>query len=286
MKKLTFTNDTKSIIITNYELPYVLKSFNLDTEIDNVTSKTVNQDGVHHINTNIGAGNAELSFVIVANNKNELESMKADIRQIFNHTSNIKCIYNNNINERIISLKIDSVPKFVEIDDLCCECSIDLLAPSPYWQDLSESRNDIAKWQKAFKFPLMIPQEGVPVGYREPSLIVNVFNKGDVKADLKIEFRAKGSLSKPSLLNVNTKEFIKINKDMVAGEVITITTGYGNKKVIKYLNGITENIFNHLDLESTFLYLYQGDNLFRYDCESGLDNLEVTIYFTPKYLGV
>jgi hypothetical protein len=45
-------------------------------------------------------------------------------------------------------------------------------------------------------------------------------------------------------------------------------------------------VFNYIDLQTTFLQLDIGDNLLRYDAESGLDNLEVAIYFTPKYVGV
>ena len=40
------------------------------------------------------------------------------------------------------------------------------------------------------------------------------------------------------------------------------------------------------DEDMTFLKLYPGDNLFRYDAETGLDNLVVNIYRQNKYLGV
>jgi len=81
-------------------------------------------------------------------------------------------------------------------------------------------------------------------------------------------------------------EFIKINKTMVAGEVLTISTYFGAKKVESTLNGVTTNAFNFIDLGSTFLQLEIGDNLFRYDTDTGIDNLTVSIYYTPQYLGV
>src|SRR5665648_504005 len=43
--------------------------------------------------------------------------------------------------------------------------------------------------------------------------------------------------------------------------------------------------YNYIDLGSTFLQLDVGDNLMRYDADTGIDNLEVSIYFTPQYLG-
>ncbi len=131
-----------------------------------------------------------------------------------------------------------------------------------------------------------LSKTGIIMGLREPSLIVNVYNNGDVKCGLKIEFRAKGSVKNPSLFNVNTREYIKINKTMAAGEIINVNTSYGHKKIESELNGVKTNIMNYLALPFYFLQLDPGDNLFRYDAEENLNNLEVNIFFTPQYLGV
>lgn len=163
---------------------------------------------------------------------------------------------------------------------------VDFLCPNPYLRDIIESKINIALWKGVFKFPLTIPKNiGIIVGLREPSLIVNVNNTGDVKCGVIIEFKALGTVSKPSLLNVNTGEYIKINKSMVAGEVITVNTNIGSKKIMQILNGVETNILNYIDLDSTFLQLNVGDNLFRYDAEANLNNLEVSIYYNPYYLG-
>lgn len=164
---------------------------------------------------------------------------------------------------------------------------VDFLCPNPYLRDIIESKINIALWKGVFKFPLTIPKNiGIIVGLREPSLIVNVNNTGDVECGIIIEFKALGTVSKPSLLNVNTGEYIKINKSMVAGEVITVNTNIGSKKIMQILNGVETNILNYIDLDSTFLQLNVGDNLFRYDAEANLNNLEVSIYYNPYYLGV
>lgn len=76
---------------------------------------------------------------------------------------------------------------------------------------------------------------------------------------------------------------------MVAGEKFIINTNYSKKKILQELNGITTDILNYLDIVGggdTFLQLDVGDNLFRYNADSNLDNLEVNIYFSPQYLGV
>ena len=102
---------------------------------------------------------------------------------------------------------------------------------------------------------------------------------------MKIEFIANGALKNPSLFNVNTREYIKVNKEMTAGEKIIINTNYGQKKIQSTFDGETIDILNYLDLSSTFLQLSIGDNLFRYDADSNLNNLQVNIYYNPKYLG-
>ena len=123
-------------------------------------------------------------------------------------------------------------------------------------------------------------------GLREPSLIVAVTNKGAVNVGMKIVFKASGTLENPSLINVDTQEFFKINKVMQAGEEITVDTIIGEKKIEGLLNGVKGNYFKYRDLDSTWLQLRVGDNLFRYDAEENVDALEVYIYFNNKYLEV
>lgn len=163
---------------------------------------------------------------------------------------------------------------------------VDLYCPNPFFTDAKENKAEIAVWQPAFEFALEIAEEGIEMGYREPSLIVNIFNQGAVGSGMTIKFRALGTLVNPSLFNVNTREYFKINKAMNPGEVITVTTLFQNKRVELNKNNIVSNAFNWIDLDSTFLQLEPGDNLFRYDADEGLDNLEVDIYYSPQYLGV
>ncbi|MEG2412561.1 MAG: phage tail family protein [Clostridium sp.] len=164
---------------------------------------------------------------------------------------------------------------------------VNLLCANPYFNEVMESKIEIALWNGAFHFPLVIPKNnGIIVGFRSPSLIVNVNNTGDVQSGMIIEFRALGSLTNPSLFNINSRESIKINKSMVSGEIIKVNTSAGKKKVVQKLNGVEANVMNLLDLNSEFLQLSVGDNLFRYNADSNIDNLEVSIYYNPAYLGV
>ena len=165
--------------------------------------------------------------------------------------------------------------------------SIPITCCNPFWKEETEARDDIAAWVPSWEFDFELPENGIEMGYREPSVIVNVYNEGDVSSGMRIEFRAVGTVVNPILLNLNTKEYIKmIDTTMVAGDVITINTGYGRKGVTLTREGEEVDYFRHIDIDSTFMQLDIGDNVFRYDAESGASALEATIYHYNKYLGV
>ena len=85
---------------------------------------------------------------------------------------------------------------------------------------------------------------------------------------------------------ISTQEFIQINTTMQTGDVIEITTEYGNKGATLTRNGEKSDYFRYIDLDSTFMQLEIGDNIFRYDAEGGVNSLEVSIFYNAKYLGV
>ena len=50
---------------------------------------------------------------------------------------------------------------------------------------------------------------------------------------------------------------------------------------------VTESdAFRYLDVDSSYLQLAVGDNLFRYSADTNAENLEVSIYHNNLYLGV
>ena len=113
--------------------------------------------------------------------------------------------------------------------------------------------------------------------------IVEIENIGDVDAPIRVVFRAHGQVEKPYIQDVETREMIRINKTLEAGDVLEITTEFGNKNV--FLNG--EKAHHYLDfLNSTWIQLKPGVNLIKYGAESGVELLECQLFYTPRYLGV
>ena len=289
-EKLIYENDRGESIEIAYSFPYFLKQLlGADgTDADITKVKGVGQDGSTVTNVNLADRELRVLASIKGDTKEEIAKYRAELLKIFNPKVQGWLQYEYGDIKRRIRCQVENAPVFSKQNKSFKyqDFLIDLIAPNPYWQDISTIKEEVAIWRGAFEFPLEIVEEGIEMGYREPSLIVNIFNKGDVACGMRIQFKALATVVNPSLFNVNTREYFKINRVMEAGEIITVTTHFQNKRVELYKNGVTSNAFNWIDLESTFLQLEVGDNLFRYDADEGIENLEVSIYYTPQYLGV
>lgn len=190
--------------------------------------------------------------------------------------------------QRKIGAIVDGAPKFSRPDQ-SQEFEVDFKCLSPFWEEERETKEDIATWIGDWEFPCEIirdDEQSMIFGHHEESVIVDVYNGGDITTGMKLVFRALGALSNPLLFNVNTREFIQVNIDLESGDVLTIDTNYGSKTVTLLHNGATSNVYRYIDTDSTFMQLDVGDNLFRYDASSGFDNLECSIYYSKKYLAV
>ncbi|AFQ46260.1 phage tail family protein [Desulfosporosinus meridiei] len=287
MRKVTYVNAKGVSIELSNTAPFLLQKIETTNNVTIYNSKGVNQDGRTYLGNTLNERDITLTVMLLAKSKDELTAYRDEINAIFNPKyGEGYLIYKDNVKERKVKCLINKMPFFKITDTSYDDCLISMTASNPFWTDIDESKEEIALWVGDFSFELELTEDGIEMGHREPSLIVNVFNGGDVECGMRVEFKALATLTNPSILNVNTQEFIKINKEMIAGETITVSTYFGNKKVRSDLNGVTTNAFNYIDVGSTFLQLDVGDNLFRYNSDTNLDNLEVTIYYMPQYLGV
>jgi len=286
--QLIYTNSSGGSITLAYSRPFFIEQIDGTGAVQNIlnTQKGVNQDGVTLLSKDLDIRQITLQGTILAYSKLEIMNYRKQMIQAFNPKLSGTLTYIYEGGQKIIPCEIYMAPVFSGINFISEKLLITLNCMSPYWEDLEQIRADIALWVGEFEFPLEIVSSGIEMGMRQPSLIVDVDNTGDVECGMVVQFTALAALTNPSLLNVNTQEYIKINKTMVAGEVINISTGFGNKRITSSLNGITTNAINFIDLNSTFLQLSVGDNLFRYNADTNIDNLVVALYFTPQYLGV
>lgn len=186
---------------------------------------------------------------------------------------------------RIIDVRLRSAPQFKDKDLIYPSFTFQLTALNPFWRDPVKTSTNIALWLGMMEFPLEL-NSNWQIGQRSPSLIVDLINQGDVSTGLEITFRAIGEVEGPALINVRTQRYLRFGLTMQAGDALVVTTGYGQKRAYLNRGGVESDAFGYMDMGSTFLQADPGDNLLRYDADSGLDALEVVIKHSNLYLGV
>lgn len=281
---LKLIQETRSLELNNINYK-IISIDGIDyPELDISTTSNAHYDG-SYINSNRADKRtitiqAEYQFADIENERDKLLSF-------FNFKNTGTLVIDYSKRKKSIQYNISDFKSKIDNVNDKLNFEVELLCTEPYLRDVAESKLDIALWRGAFRFPLRCTTKNkIIMGVKEPSLIANINNTGDVETGMIIEFRALGTVKNPSLFNINTREFIKVNSTMSAGEIIRINSNISHKSIVKEIDGIQNKIMNLLDIDSTFLQLSVGDNLFRYDADDGFDFMEVSIYFNPSYLGV
>lgn len=260
----------------------------------NVSYSESTRDGANYQRTVLDVREFDLSFFIYYDNREKwwVEELRRELFRVFNPKHNPMRIdfTTKGGNAYYLNVNLESAPSlphgFENDNSVFQKGLLQFSCDDPFIYSSSVSSVDLAVWVGAFEFPLEIVEEGIEMGYRSESLIKDVINDGDNETGMIIRFKALASVKNPSLININTYESLKLNFDMVGGDLIEVSTYIGKKTVTLTRNNVQSNIFYAVDLTSTFLQLAPGDNLFRYDAEEGLDNLEVNMSFTNRYVGV
>lgn len=253
--------------------------------------KYVNQIGVYVTSTSLETRSITIQGWVIADTEAVMTKRKQMLNRFFNPRQAIDLFYKDYVLRFLPNTSVRYSAIIAENNEIICKFKIEGYCPDPLFSERVENKVLAASTIPKFHFPLILsknpsPPGGMIFGLRQPSLIVVITNSGAVDVGMKIVFKANGTLSGPSLINVNTQKYFKINKTMQAGEEIMINTNIGEKKILGTLNGITSNYFKYRDFDSEWLQLKVGDNLFRYDADENIENLEVYIYFNNKYLEV
>lgn len=292
MAIVTYTNANGLSITLKQDIPlWLTKISGVAGAANSIsTSKSPNQDGETPTGETLDKAERTITGAIIANSEKGLEQYRRQVVTTFNTKLDGVLRYTSGDIDKSCDCKVENV-SWGDIEGLTQPFDVTLLCPNPFWHDIVESFDEIAMWLPSFEFDsdngFEIPEDGMEFGERAPLLIVDVQNPGDVPCGMKIIFTALGTLTNPSIFNLDTREYFKILKTMQPGETIEINTKFQEKGVTGILNGNKNDYWNYADLpDSTFMQLKPGSNPLRYNADSGLDNLDVTIRYLPQYLGV
>ena len=287
------TKNSEELVLDMVSTPdYILKSVDWGTiKGTHHSYKYVNQVGESITNTSLASRPVKIEGWIVARDENHMTTLKQKLNSFVNPQEPIDLFYS----EYVIRFNPDETVKYsinsAENNDVICKFQIYGTCPDPLFADNFENISAFVTTDANFHFPLILskslPDKGIVFCKRTASLIANVVNNGAISVGMRIVFKANGTVVNPSLINVNTQEEFVINKTLIADEEIEINTSIGEKGVKGRIgNNEFVNYFMYKDIDSSWLQLEVGDNLFRYDAKEGIDNLDVFVYFYNKYLEV
>lgn len=157
-----------------------------------------------------------------------------------------------------------------------------LTAPYPFWQKTSGGVTTLSGIKGMFKFPWNIANP-YKFGDLINTFFTNVYNGGQVESYFDVEIYCAGDAENVSFLDIETNKFLKLNKALETGEKISISI---RPDKITAESSTSGDIQGLIDIDSTLFSLRPGDNVIKYDADSGRENLQVRIKFADKFAGV
>lgn len=161
-----------------------------------------------------------------------------------------------------------------------------LFAPYPFFNEIETRSLLIGETKPDFSFPVNYSTPHL-FGIKDATAPINIYNSGDVKADFSLRIRCNGLCQNVVLRNLNTFEELKLNGEMVLGDVINFykaDNGVLRCELIR--DGQRVDVLNWVDDESNLFELQRGDNVISATDDNGGANLFVTLMFNPSVVAV
>lgn len=278
---ITYENEIGGRIEFSPFSAYFPESIEEETKNNILINKTNNIHGENYVSSSLESRYITISGLVDKNSTTK--ALAQNLIKIINPTLKGKLIYQNEDERKEIDVKVEEIPAVTE-DKGLYRFDVSLMACNPFWKNVEKVEN-IAIWTPKFHFPLVIPKNrGIVFGVKKSAFEKLIENEGDVESGFRVVFKARsGTVKNPNLFNKLTGEYIKINYNMEKGDSIEVVS-YPEKKMVT-VNSM-ENGFRYLDIESTFFSLEVGRNILKYGAGENMTNLDVILYYTPRFLGV
>ncbi|MBU5214557.1 phage distal tail protein [Heyndrickxia oleronia] len=284
-EKLIFTNSRGQSISFGNAAPFILLNHDGTggVQADIQRQKSPYQDGVSYIDTVMQERPINFQLVIMASNQNELFSLRSQLVSVMNpKLGEGKLVYQRGEMKHEIKAAVELAPVFPNGEEnrgaTFQVALVSLLCPSPFWEEINPEIVKLEDFVANFRFKFHFP---VRFSVRGDSRVL--INKGDVPTPIQVMFR--GESLNPKITNITTGEFLKVNRQIPPGYSLMIDTSFNGKAVeIVAPDGVRENAFGSIDLESTFFSLEVGENKFAFITDGGRP--EVFVTYKHRYVGV
>lgn len=280
-----------------------------DLRLENSNSQTVNiNDGTRYVVLSASGLNPPKATVFSAKSPNKKGSKKngstlderiviIQIKLLGDVEANRNALYAWADTEQELKIYYRNGQKNIYCEGTVTDCDIDLftsneivniaiLCTDPYLYDAKEIVAEISSLLKQFTFPFAIDSNGIPFSTIREVNTTNIFNAG-AATGIKIVVRCKGEVENLIIYNAqDTTQQFKINTTLHENHIVEINTE-GSPKTVKLIkpDGTTENLLKYV-FNPTWFTLKKGNNIFGFRADRGENNVEITIGFRYRYLGV
>ena len=224
------------------------------------------------------------NLVIYAAINGDIEKNRIRLYSLFPVKKTVEVFFKNGSRDVSISGTVEMIQCDLFAQRQVAQISI--LCTEPYFKSVAEFVSTFSDITALFEFPFSIPSAGVEFSAITPNVRKVIVNTGDVESGIIIQLHASGTVVNPTLYNITTGERFSLNVTMENTDTIIIDTNTRHKTITKIRNGVQSNILGLLRLDSDWLTLGAGENVYTYDCESGSNNLQIIFTTNQLFMGV
>ena len=285
-------DDIQGIFSYDFD-PFFIRSIQGITSVYNniVVSENTMIDGATYQGSTTKQRFISMGIQYRVQNRIEAQEIRNFLYRLFKPKATGTFTHSEDGETRSIDYKVESID-IPENKSILKAADIILSCPDPFFKAMNDVVVDMARWEPLFEFLHEFQEDGEEFGQRIGEIIKDVENNTTAaRIGMTIVFQAIGSVTNPAMHHIESEGFIKVGTAsnpfyMNMGDIVTITTGVNNKNVTFTHEGVTTIINQYLDEDSEFIQLSYGINTLKYDADSGIDYLNVTVSYRQLYLGV
>lgn len=244
------------------------------------SSVNTTTDGSKINSTRLESRNIVIYVVI----EGDIEANRINLYKYFPCKKNVTLYFTNGAR----NVFIEGMVEIIECDLFSNKqvAQISLICPKPYFKAVYELVSYFSTIDSLFQFPFSMPDSGVEISALVNDVRKKIINVGDVQTGIIIELFAIGTVVNPILYDVLKRTSMSLNFTMQPSDKIVINTNVGEKSITLIRNGVSTNALGYMKPNSKWFMLENGDNIFTYDCENGINNLQLTFTSAVLYSGV
>jgi len=243
------------------------------------TAQSTGQDGENYLSSTANKRNPVITAEILSDYRTQRDRLYSFFQP---RSEGAVFYYEDDSPGRKAGYYVESID--VEESGAVRQAVISLICPDPVWKALEDESISMAQLVGDVEFPAEITGE-FTASHRNENVMAIIPNDSNAARGLTITFEASGEVTNPALIEATRQKRLEVDVTLHSGDILTVTTGPNNKRVLLTSGGVTSNVNNRWVYGSTWLQAEPGRNIYRCTAESGEAALSATIRSTPAYWG-